>query len=90
MKTVKTPELDKMAAVHEKSQAIGEFLEWLRRGWAICRFENNSGFAGSDTWIPLPYSINSLLSTYFGIDQAVAEQERHALLAMIRGEESDG
>jgi len=28
------PECEKMAAVHEKSQAIGEFLEWLQTGEA--------------------------------------------------------
>lgn len=30
--TVATPECDKMLAVKEKSQAIGEFLEWLQSG----------------------------------------------------------
>ena len=29
---VATPECDKMAAVREKSQAIGDFLEWLQSG----------------------------------------------------------
>ena len=29
---VATPECDKMLAVQEKSQAIGEFLEWLQSG----------------------------------------------------------
>ena len=31
---VATPECDKMLAVQEKSQAIGEFLEWLNSGEA--------------------------------------------------------
>lgn len=31
---VATPECDKMLAVREKSQAIGEFLEWLQSGEA--------------------------------------------------------
>jgi hypothetical protein len=34
-----TPELDKMSAVREQSQAIGEFLDWLtgEKGLSLCR-----------------------------------------------------
>lgn len=34
----KTPELNKMSAVHKKSQVIGEFLSWLEsdKNWFLC------------------------------------------------------
>ena len=32
IKPSKYPECDKLAAIHEQSQAIGEFLEWLQSG----------------------------------------------------------
>lgn len=36
-----TPELDKMHTVKEKSQAIGEFLEWLNeRGIHLCKWRD--------------------------------------------------
>lgn len=35
------PEHDKLSAIHEKSQAIGEFLEWLEgQGVKLCRYQD--------------------------------------------------
>ena len=38
----KTPELDKMLAVKEKSQPVGEFLDWLEQSFVICEFGDDS------------------------------------------------
>jgi hypothetical protein len=36
---IETPELDKIKNVHEKSQMIGFFLDWLQgHGFVICRW----------------------------------------------------
>ncbi len=39
---MKTPELDKMLQVKEKSQNIGEFLEWLQdtQKISLCKYKN--------------------------------------------------
>ena len=81
-----TPTLDKIAAVHEQSQAIGEFLRWLlaKETLTICRYTERAGFAGSDAYIPVSQSINSMLAEYFEIDLAAAERERRAILAALR------
>lgn len=71
-----TPELDKMLAVKEKSQPIGEFLEWLACEWHI----------------HLPASIEELLAEYFEaeyfeIDLTKMEKERQALLDFVRSQQ---
>jgi hypothetical protein len=41
-----TPTLDKMKSVHDKSQSIGEFIDWLRstsREVCVLRQEGNNG-----------------------------------------------
>lgn len=36
-----TPELDKMLAVRERAQPIGDFLEWLQaQGYSICKWRD--------------------------------------------------
>ena len=45
-----TPELDKMKAVRERSQSIGEFLEWLgeEKKWSICASHHHG--PGCEGW----------------------------------------
>jgi hypothetical protein len=84
-----TPELDKMKAVQDKSQAIGEFLEHLgEKGLVICCYasrqdEEKTGYEEGDL-IPLHNSIEKNLADYFGIDLNKVEQERRALLDELR------
>lgn len=79
--SIKTPECERMAAVREKSQAIGEFLEWLReeKGWTIAEEYGNS-----DRLLPVRYSTEALLAEFFGIDLNKVERERRAILEGCR------
>lgn len=74
-----TPELDRIRAVQEQSQTIGEFLDWMlnERGLWIAEMRE---LLTIDRLYPFTGSITSLLAEYFGIDEYRAEQERHALL----------
>lgn len=66
-----TPELDKLTALKERSQPIGEFLEWLS-------FEKD---------INLPGTIERLLAEYFDIDLDEVEWEKRAILAHIQAQQ---
>ena len=75
-------ELDKMSAVKEKSQAIGEFLEWLRseKGYflAVDAGEREGGPYMAN------YNIEQLLAEFFEIDLNKVEQEKRAMLDQLR------
>ena len=88
-------ECEKMLAVHEESQSIGEFLGWLqtekkvmfhmehKHKSACCKKgENVCGWQGQCGY--LHASIDQLLAEYFKIDLKKVEQERRQLLKEIR------
>jgi hypothetical protein len=76
----KHPECDKLLAVKERSQAIGEFLEWLtgEKGVVLA------------TWFPPGrlesggYRIEKLLAEFFEIDLDKVEQEKRVMLEELR------
>lgn len=80
-KPIPTPEIDKMHVVKDRSQAIGEFIEWIRseKGWEIASY--NDG--GERLW-PVNTSIERLLAEFFGIDLDKVEKEKRALLNQLR------
>lgn len=96
----KTPMLEKMQAVKHQSQAIGEFLEWLRseKRWELCdRHEHHKDCyrngdtesrpvcgAYNDQLFPVTFSIEKLLAEYFGIDLQKADEEKRALLDSLQ------
>jgi hypothetical protein len=77
-----TPELDKMKAVHEKSQAIGEFIDVFlsEKHIVLCESHPTEGY------FPVTTSIERLLAEHFGIDLNKCESERRAILKHIRQE----
>lgn len=77
-----TPELDKMKSVHNQSQCIGEFLDWLfhEKHRTIAEVPE-----GMDEWQPVGGSIEKILAEYFEIDLAKIERERRAILETLRG-----
>lgn len=78
----KTPELDKILAVREKSQIIGEFLDTAREeGVELCEAEET---ARGERWYPMKNSVEQMLARYFDIDLEKCEKERVALLEEIR------
>ena len=94
---IATPETDKMIAVKDKSQAIGEFIEWLgTEGMIIARYATKE-----DEWadegeervatgtyegdlLPVLTSIEKILAQYFGVDLNKAEKEKRAILESLK------
>ncbi len=73
-----TPELNKMLAVKNESQEIGNFLEWLGDNGVILaeyRGEELNSYS---------YTIEKLLAKYFGIDLVKADDEKRAILESLR------
>jgi hypothetical protein len=68
---VQYPEHEKLKEIQPKSQAIGDFLEWMKAEFP------------KETRLP-PYSIPFLLAEYFEIDEAELEREKRAMLESIR------
>jgi len=93
-------EVNRMVAVHEKSQAIGEFLEWLKseKHLTVCErvenaktvffIENEDKCKNYDkeegAYTPACLDTNKLLAEYFEIDLNKVEKERRKLLGAIR------
>lgn len=74
------PEHEKLAAVKDQSQAIGEFLDWLNGdGVHLARWDEEW-----DRYFPVHESINALLARRFGIDLDRIEAEKRAMLDEIR------
>lgn len=88
MEQSKTPELDKMLAVKEKSQSIGEFLEWLgEQSLLICEYgDSDCEECGNELYLAHRRK-EQLLAGFFEIDLNKCEQERQQILADLR---SDG
>jgi hypothetical protein len=81
-----TPELDKMRAVHDHSQEIGAFLDWLSgRGLSICQMvESQTSYRDDANWVPDGLGIEQRLASYFNIDLDECERERTRLLEHVR------
>lgn len=87
MENVKTPELDKMLAVKDKSQEIGAFLDSLsEQGYAICEHKQygEDEWDGPSGYHPVRKNIEQLLAEYFNIDLKKCEEERQAILASLK------
>jgi len=78
MKKIKTPELDRLSAISEKSHIIGGFLEWLCEDHTICVWDEPGEY------FPTHKSIEKLLAEYFNIDLKKVEKEKSALLDTLR------
>ncbi len=80
---MKYPECEKMQGVKDKSQAIGEFLEWLNYEkhiiLATAGDEENSGDLSM-----IHYSSEELLAEFFEIDLKKVEKEKQQILKEIR------
>ena len=90
---VPTPEHDKLRLISDKSQAIGDFLEWTRATLctththaANCRGESGRLMCGlsSGEYEELRTPIRKLLAQYFDINEERLEDEKVAMLEAIR------
>ena len=89
------PECEKLKAIQDKSQIIGEFLEWLgvEKRYFLAKesertvntSESLSGKSYQVTEItPIRDSREHLLAEFFNIDLTVVEQEKRALLKSLQ------
>jgi hypothetical protein len=99
VKAVETPELERLSEVSERSNAIGQFLDWLReeKGYHVMRWSVKRDWADYDEGDPegdeeselggvrVLESTEKLLAEFFDIDLEKVERERRALLDAIRG-----
>lgn len=69
------PEHERMSTIVDKSQAIGEFLEWLNetKGYRICK-----NLAG-ELW-PIRTDTEHLLAEYYGINLRKLESEKREMI----------
>lgn len=75
------PEHEKLSKVSQKSQACGEFLDWLyQQGYHLCSISD--GY--EDTYVPTPKPVRRLLAEYFEIDEEKIETEKRAMMAELR------
>lgn len=75
----KYPECEKMKAISEDSQKIGEFLEWLdQHSMFVAEYDRRD--------FPQPIRLNreQLLAKYFKIDLNKVEKERRSILADLQ------
>ena len=84
--TIATPECDKVLSVSDKSQLIGEFLEWLSLDGVVM----SRWVKGSNKLSPTHEGIEKLLARYFGVDLDERERELRAILAGLRTPEFRG
>lgn len=75
------PEHDKLRGIMDKSQAIGEFLEWLgyEKGIQLGSFDDRT-----DRMWPISGSWQDLAAEWFGIDMRLIEQEKREMLEVQR------
>lgn len=80
------PEHDKLQAVKNQSQLIGEFLEWLNsQGLYLAAWQEIDTIFGKDSELVISYlSINDILARFFEIDLDKLEDEKRQMLDSIR------
>jgi len=93
-KTPPCPECEKLKAVSEYSQKIGEFLTWLVNVKQLdlskyqeveeCQYCGEDGMFTGEQLMPYHTDKEQLLAEFFGIDLKKVEEERRALLSSIQ------
>ncbi len=81
---IKTPELDKIKKVCEKSQEIGNFLDWLGSiGYYTAEYKKFDDVE-DEVLVTTHLNREEILAKYFKIDLVKAEKERQAILDSFR------
>lgn len=82
------PECAKMSAVRDRSQLIGQFLDWLQStaGVQLCKYVSRSSSLGqtNSELMPIGLSIEQILAQYLEIDLEKVEEEKRAMLEHLR------
>jgi hypothetical protein len=79
------PEHEKLDIIKDKSQVIGEFLEWLEneKEHYICYYEDNDPDE-HDGYYPINEDNDDLLAEFFNIDRKKLEEEKDKMLEEMR------
>lgn len=77
MSTTNYPEHEKLSAVREQSQAIGEFLD--TSGYTLCEWHDEGA-----EFYPVHASIERVLAAYFDINLDEIETEKRQMLDALR------
>lgn len=77
------PECDKMLAVQDKSQALGEFLDWLQEEKGVQLAYYPEGEEATDELVPWRRRTEEILAEFFDIDLKKVEEERRVMLAKL-------
>lgn len=82
---IKYPECEKMDAIRDQSQAIGEFLEWLShdKNFSICSFYNPGDHCFGE-FRPITDGVEQLLAEFFCINLKKIEKEKRQMLDELR------
>jgi len=80
-------ETDKMLKARDKSQPIGEFLDWLlnEKHYRIAEYQKLDDYI-NEQLVPIHINIEEILAEFFGIDLKKAEKEKRELLEQIRSD----
>lgn len=89
------PEHEKLSAVQEQSQAIGEFLDGC--GYTLCKVMYHAPWNGigalsdepnsndsTGRFTPVMKTVEQVLAEWFEIDREVLEKEKRAMLEALR------
>jgi len=93
-KKIEYPECEKLLKVSERSQIIGEFLEWLNeKNLTICEIQEDFPCeeCGEESlqYVQNYKSIEDRIADFFGIDMNKVEKERQQMLDDIRKENKE-
>ena len=80
------PEHEKLAKIQDKTQIVGEFLDWLVNEKGMVLADWQEGLI-EDRLAPVNPSIQDLIAEFFQIDQNKLEAEKRQMLKAYRGEE---
>ena len=74
------PEHEKLKALGGANNTVGNFLSWLSdEGYTICRFDEKRG-----EYFPTFTPIQEWIAQFFEIDPVALENEKVAMLDMLR------
>lgn len=81
------PEHKKLMAISDKSQEIGQFLEWMseEKHYQFGFLGDRDSGENPDRIYPTYLNIQEILAEYFEIDRDAIEREKRAMLEGIRG-----
>lgn len=80
---IQAPECDRLIAARSETEPAGAFVEWLRDSGYVIAERRGAKRDGVRELIPTPYSLENLLAEWKGINLAVVEEERRAILASL-------